>query len=91
MPYILNVENIKCGGCAHTITTRLEALESVEQVNVEVEKGEITIDGDEAQRENVLAALLKMGYPETGTAEGITAVKARAKSFVSCAVGKMNS
>jgi len=91
MPYTLCVENIKCGGCAHTITSKLEALESIEQVSVDIEKGEVTINGDEAQRENVLAALLKMGYPETGTAEGIAAAKARAKSFVSCAVGKMNS
>lgn len=91
MSYTLSVENIKCGGCAHTITTKLEALDSVEQASVDIEKGEVTITGDEAQRESVLTSLLKMGYPESGTAEGIAAAKAKAKSFVSCAVGKINS
>ena len=40
-------------------------------------------------RDRVLRRLLQLGYPESGTAEGIAAAKAKAKSFVSCAVGRM--
>jgi len=91
MTYEISVENIKCGGCANTITTRLEALDIVNSSQVDVEKGLITIDGDETGRNEVTQLLLKLGYPETGTAEGLKAATAKAKSFVSCAVGKMGS
>ena len=91
MSYELKVENIKCGGCANTITTRLSALDSVESCEVDIENGVIMVNGDEADKATVLALLLKLGYPETGSAEGLKAAKARAKSFVSCAVGRMNS
>ena len=91
MQYQISVENIKCGGCANTITTKLNASDVVEASQVDVENGIVTITGDEHQRSTVTDLLLKLGYPETGTAEGLKAAKAKAKSFVSCAVGKMNS
>ncbi len=91
MSYTVNVENIKCGGCANTIKTKLEALDAVTLASIDIENGQVTIDGNEAQREIVVEKLLKLGYPENGTAEGISAAKAKAKSFVSCAVGRMSS
>ncbi len=91
MSYEISVENIKCGGCVNTITTKLNAIDAVEASDVDVENGVVTITGDEAQKTEVAALLLKLGYPETGTAEGLKAIKAKAKSFVSCAVGKMGS
>ena len=91
MSYEISVENIKCGGCANTITTKLNAIDAVEASDVDVEKGVVSITGDEAQKAAVTELLLKLGYPETGTAEGLKAAKAKAKSFVSCAVGKMGS
>ena len=91
MSYDIAVENIKCGGCANTITTRLTQLENVASCDVNVETGVVTIGGDESHKDEVAQLLLKLGYPESGTAEGLKAAKARAKSFVSCAVGKMSS
>ena len=91
MSYEISVENIKCGGCANTITTKLNTIDAVEASDVNVENGVVTITGDETQKIEVTALLLKLGYPETGTAEGLKAAKAKAKSFVSCAVGKMSS
>lgn len=91
MAYTISVENIKCGGCANTITSKLTALDSVDSCQVDIENGMITVDGDAAQKPAVAQLLLKLGYPETGTAEGLKAAAAKAKSFVSCAVGKMNS
>lgn len=90
MSYSISVENIKCGGCASTITTRLAELDSVDECRVDVENGIVNIEGDEAARDSVAEKLLSLGYPETGTAEGIKAATAKAKSFVSCAVGRMN-
>lgn len=91
MSYEISVENVKCGGCANTITTKLNAFDEINACQVDVENGVISIDGDEAFKSTVTQALLKLGYPETGTAEGLKAAKAKAKSFVSCAVGKMSS
>ena len=89
MTYELSVENIKCGGCANTITTRLNALDAVNDSQVDIENGVVTITGDESSKAEVTKLLLKLGYPECGTAEGLDAAKAKAKSFVSCAVGRI--
>jgi copper chaperone len=91
MTYSIQVENIKCGGCASTISKRLHELDTVSDCQVDVEAGMVSVTGDESAREAVAKLLLKLGYPETGTAEGLKAAKAKAKSFVSCAVGKMSS
>ena len=91
MAYEITVENIKCGGCAGTIRTRLEAMDGVNAIEVDIEQGIVTVDAADDTRDVVAARLLKLGYPESGTAEGIAAAKAKAKSFVSCAVGRLNS
>ncbi|MGB5518737.1 MAG: heavy-metal-associated domain-containing protein [Gammaproteobacteria bacterium] len=90
MAYQIQVENIKCGGCASTIRSKLEALEGVDKVDVVIEQGIVDVNAAGSTREAVTAKLLKWGYPETGTAEGIAAATAKAKSFVSCAVGRMH-
>jgi len=89
MSYQIQVENIKCGGCASTIKNRLADLSVVDAVSVEIESGMVIVEGDENNRDQVAALLLKLGYPESGTAEGLKAAAAKAKSFVSCAIGRM--
>ncbi len=91
MSYEIKVENIKCGGCAGTISKRVNELDSVDGCQVDVENGTVSITGNASARNEVAQLLLTLGYPENGTAEGLKAVKAKAKSFVSCAVGKMSS
>ena len=88
MNHIIDVENIKCGGCASTIEKKLQQLDSVTQVNVE--QGQVTVEADDDSRAQLVETLLASGYPEKGTAEGLKAAKAKAKSFVSCAIGKMS-
>jgi len=91
MSYLIAVENIKCGGCANTIKHKLAGIQGVENVAVNIEAGEVTIEGEDAGRDIVTAKLLQLGYPEKGTAEGLRAATAKAKSFVSCAIGRMDS
>jgi copper chaperone len=88
--YQIQVENIKCGGCASTIKTKIADLEGINTVEVDIAQGIVTIEAGDDTRAAATARLLKLGYPETGTAEGIAAAKAKAKSFVSCAVGRMS-
>lgn len=91
MAYKISIENIKCGGCANTIITKLNKLDVVDRCDVGVENGVISITGDESYKSDVTQLLLKLGYPESGTAEGLKAAKAKAKSFVSCAIGKLQA
>jgi copper chaperone CopZ len=36
------IQNLKCGGCAHTITKNLQTLEDVSQLEIDVENDRIS-------------------------------------------------
>lgn len=86
----ITVENIKCGGCAGSITKKLSADFATDKIEVDIEQGIINIDIDESRRDELAQALLDLGYPETDSVQGFDSAKAKAKSFVSCAIGKMD-
>lgn len=90
MHFELEVENIKCGGCANSIQNQLNSLNGVSDTQVDIDSGKVRcLIESEALVEQVKQSLLKQGYPEAGTIEGLGAVGAKAKSYVSCAIGKM--
>ena len=91
MEHVIEVENIKCGGCANTIKGKLGALEGVSQVRVDIGNGRITAEAPADSRASLVETLLASGYPEKGSVEGIKAARAKARSFVSCAIGRMGS
>jgi len=86
------VLNVKCGGCANTLRTKLEPIFGEVEVNLDVMPREITLDINEEQIPKLREALKSLGYPmsdeDLGFVENTTA---KAKSFVSCAIGKVNS
>ena len=86
------VLNVKCGGCANTLTTKLAPEFGEVTVNLEVEPRQITLDIEEANIPALRQALIGLGYPmsdeDLSAVEGFTTT---AKSFVSCAVGKINT
>jgi copper chaperone CopZ len=84
------VENIKCGGCAGTITKKLNAEFNTDSVKIDIEQGMVSIDAEDSKRDEVIKVLLGLGYPETVSVQGLSSVKAKAKSFVSCAIGKID-
>lgn len=86
----IQVDNIKCGGCASTIRTKLEEAFAA-AVSVDIQAGVVTIDSAEESRAQIVARLAQLGYPESGTAEGLGKATAKARSFVSCAIGRMSS
>ena len=90
MSFEIDVENIKCGGCVGSIVSGLKALDGVVAVQVDVEQGRVTVDGDDALQPEVCELLKKLGYPEVGSTAGLASAKAKAKSFVSCAVGRFS-
>ncbi|GGZ77718.1 heavy-metal-associated domain-containing protein [Algibacter mikhailovii] len=89
MKTTLEIQNLKCGGCAHTITTKLNELSEVSDVFVDNENFSVTFT---YTTEPVLLeaknVLVKLGYPEVGDKNAITT---KAKSFVSCAIGRINN
>ncbi len=85
----INILNLKCNGCASTIKKGLLSIEGVNEVAVTLENSEIKINEvSEVIFTSVKAKLSKMGYPEVGDAN---TVMHKAKSFVSCASGKMSA
>ena len=85
------VENVKCGGCASTLKTKLR--DKFGEVEVDLEKlpREITVEIAEERIGELGFALKKLGYPFSSDKLGfIDTTSAKAKSFVSCAIGKMD-
>lgn len=86
----ITVENIKCGGCAGTITKKLSAAFDTDNIQINIEQGIVSIDVDKSKKTQVAEILLNLGYPEINSVQGFSSTKAKAKSFVSCAIGKID-
>jgi copper chaperone CopZ len=91
MKKTFQVKNVKCGGCAGTLTKALSDAFGEVDVNLEVEPREITLEIEDNQLEVLKLALRKLGYPLcTDNLTQFQTVTTTAKSFVSCAIGKMD-
>lgn len=84
------VENIKCGGCEKSIVNGLSEIEGLSDVVIDRDQQLVSVLADDSLRDAVVEKLKKMGYPEQGTVSGLEAGLANAKSFVSCAIGRMS-
>jgi copper chaperone CopZ len=85
----LEVENIKCAGCETSITKGLMSLDgvlSVVKIDRDKQNIELTIT-DDCKVEPISEKLKSMGYPAKGDNDWFT----HAKSYVSCAIGKVTS
>jgi copper chaperone len=91
MKYAIHVDNLKCGGCANTITSSLKTIAGVQSVSVDVERSLVTIEGDNEVCAPVVKRLDELGYPEVGSAQGLHGALANAKSYLSCAIGKVKT
>ncbi len=90
MKRVFEVMNVKCGGCANTLKTKLEPIFGPVEVDLEMMPRKITVQIDDEQIDELRVQLRKLGYPMVDEDLGIfEAGTAKAKSFVSCAVGKM--
>jgi copper chaperone len=58
------VKNVKCGGCVNTIRQGLMALAGVAAVDVAIQSGEVTVEGEAIDRSVVAQRLGELGYPE---------------------------
>lgn len=93
MEYNFQVENIRCGGCANTITTKLTEMNQVKEVHVNIDERTVIIktnpDSGDDMRQTLGKKLAKLGYPEIGTVDS-NSLMTKATSVVSCAIGKVS-
>jgi copper chaperone CopZ len=83
---VIWVENIKCGGCMTSIKSAIMKFAGVKSVEINLEEEKISIVGQGVKKEAILKKLTSLGYPE----KGHNTILNQAKSYVSCAVGKMS-
>ncbi len=86
--YSFNIQNLKCGGCASSITRKVETVEGIESVVVNIENSTVSFNGTEESANRTKIALDNIGYPLVD--EQNSSVK-KAKSYVSCMVGRMTN
>lgn len=85
----IEIVNLKCGGCVNTVKKGLLSINGVNEVEVDLENSKVIVPTeDEEIIYQIKEKLSKMGYPEIGD---VNTMLHKAKSFVSCASGKMTS
>lgn len=83
---IIQIDNLKCGGCASSIRQALLAMEGVLEVKVDTDTDTVEVGFEkESHRDKYIRVLSKLGYPEAGT----STILQKGKSYISCAIGRM--
>jgi copper chaperone len=85
----IEIDNLKCGGCEATILKGLKSIQGVSQVKVDHANQSVEVQAPESLRDTIADQLQRMGYPERGSLSGLSAGLANAKSYVSCAIGRV--
>lgn len=85
----VTIQNLKCEGCKNALQIKLNKVDGISRVDVNVSESSVTFDYTTHNViEGLRAELKDMGYPITGDPNTIVS---KAKSYVSCAIGKMSS
>lgn len=81
------IANLKCGGCEHTIKTKLSEFPGVENVTVNHDEDSVTIiHNEKSTRKDFTDKLHSLGYPEATEENGLLL---QLKSYASCVVGRL--
>jgi len=82
------VQNLKCSGCAKTIHKKLSSIQRITEVNVEPHTSTISfVYENMSDQLLVIETLTELGYP---TIDSTNNLSTKAKSYISCAVGKLS-
>lgn len=82
------IQNLKCEGCANTILDKVRTVEGVDRIEIDMDQALVVFDYQHpAQVESVRTVLARTGYPIAGDANPLLK---KAKSFVSCAIGRVS-
>lgn len=87
MKTTFQIQNLKCGGCVKSISKKLSELKEINDVIVEKDSSSVSFDHQSADDASLVKETLRnLGYP---TIDDDNSIVEKAKSFVSCASGKM--
>ena len=92
MTTTLELENIKCGGCANTLLKALKSYKEIQDPGVDQASGSVHFSHPESFRLTGLKRKLhNLGYPVKGSVKGLEKAAVAAVSYASCAIGKLSS
>ena len=57
------VQNVKCGGCASTIEEALKQITGVDNVNVDIATGAVSVEHHETSMDDIGLKLTEVGFP----------------------------
>ena len=81
------IQNLKCGGCASTITRKLNEVDGIMELDVNIDDSSVSITAENDKVIDVVKDKLKsLGYP---IVDEDNSILSKAKSFVSCAKGRI--
>lgn len=84
----LTIQNLKCGGCAHTITTKISELDIIDTLEINIENSTVSFTYKDASDLDVVKKkLFSLGYPVKGDKNTVVS---KVKSLMSCATGKVS-
>ena len=82
------VQNLNCDGCAKTITTKLSGIQAISEIHVDTESSLVSFHCEDINDAVLVKDKLKMiGYPSVDDENSFFS---KARSFVSCATGKIS-
>jgi len=88
MEAVIIVQNLKCGGCANTITKKVSGIEKVSNVFVNKDTSKVTFECPSEEEVSLVKSTLRaIGYPSVDEENPMLA---KMKSMVSCATGKIS-
>ncbi|WP_224491042.1 heavy-metal-associated domain-containing protein [Robertkochia flava] len=83
------IQNLKCGGCAKSILSRLSGEKDILHTEVILEEHTVLVEHELSETPlRVKSVLKQLGYPSVEEENGILQ---KARSVVSCASGKIKS
>ena len=92
MTTTLELENIKCGGCANTLMRALHSYKELKDASVDQATGIVRFSHpDEFRLTGLKRKLHNIGYPVKGSVKGLEKAAVAAVSYASCAIGKISS
>ena len=82
------IANLKCSGCATTITKEISALNGVSKVSVDPSNDSVDVTYENIDRKQIIDKLHHLGYPEATEENGMLL---QLKSYASCMIGKLDN
>ncbi len=83
----LTVQNLKCGGCANTITKAVQGIDGVTDVSVDKDLSTVSFNTkSEEIIDQVKTKLAHLGYPEE---HANNTILHKTVSYISCATGRL--